>query len=106
MKIVQQFCLMPLLLLSACGNDPPCGEASVIKTARNLSAKFVINIGLPSEFPQDIDLSSPIELSSITVALSGIPRSGRRCAIRAIGSIKPHCFVKPNRSRKRLTTQP
>jgi hypothetical protein len=29
MKIVQKFCPMPLLLLAACGNDPPCGEAGV-----------------------------------------------------------------------------
>lgn len=36
-------------------------------TVRNLAAKYVINISLPTEFPVEIDLSSPIELSSITV---------------------------------------
>lgn len=68
MKIVRKFCLMPFLLLGACGNDPPCGEAGVVKTARNLATKFVINISLPVKFPEEIDLSSPIEFSSITVA--------------------------------------
>jgi len=40
----------------------------VVKTARNLATKYVINISLPAKLPEEIDLSNAIEFSAITTA--------------------------------------
>ncbi len=58
---------LPLIILTACGNQPACTESAVVHTVRNLAAGFIVSISIPQKLPETIDLGNAIPLDAIVV---------------------------------------
>lgn len=59
--------LLPILMLAACGNEPPCTDAAVVHTVRTMAASLIVEISVPQKLPEAIDLTRAVPLDAIIV---------------------------------------
>lgn len=66
-KVSRILLCLPLLLLAACGNEPPCADAGVVKTVKELTIRSFLRIPTWNSSPINLDVTPTMDLQSIVV---------------------------------------